>query len=425
MSAIIIPSINIYGEPKSSTNNNIINSVEFEEEQIYKKTNEFFNISASINGQDSIYSSNYKNTFNENVEIVNYEKKTFGTELDHWFDVFKYFELSINLDKKTIYEDIDLGISTNYKSKNWDVIEQPSKDIIENNYLNETYSEIPELKSYIGDVEDFESFVELTSDIVTYPSVCTLAFKTNTKKSNSVTVFLRLYSAKTKGTYKERIFFNYNISLQGKVLDISTKNNYIGNEDKYKIETNELMSNTTNYFQDYSEKVKLVVIDDKNIYFELKDGKPNTIGDINCVGKWGIVPDIFSEIKIGETRSPTKSFSLPHTYEFIKAEIDKKQTELIANNIIENYSKGKKSIKMKVGYADYYYEDGTAYGGINGKKQILQFGEIVKPMKYKNGKDIPMSIKKDGSARIFEITSSEVSTKGAPYVNLQLIEKTT
>lgn len=97
----------------------------------------------------------------------------------------------------------------------------------------------------------------------------------------------------------------------------------------------------------------------------------------------------------------------------------------IANNIIENYKNGKKRISIQVGYGDYYYKDGTAYGGIENKKQILKEGDIVQPMKWNGNKDIPLILKRDGSSAIFEITSAELNTQGAPKLFLELLEKTT
>lgn len=97
----------------------------------------------------------------------------------------------------------------------------------------------------------------------------------------------------------------------------------------------------------------------------------------------------------------------------------------IANNIIENYKNGKKRISIQVGYGDYYYKDGTPYGGIENKKQLLKEGDIVQPMKWNGNKDIPLILKRDGSSAIFEITSAELNTQGAPKLFLELLEKTT
>lgn len=98
--------------------------------------------------------------------------------------------------------------------------------------------------------------------------------------------------------------------------------------------------------------------------------------------------------------------------------------EHISNNIIQNYQKGKKRISLKVGYGDYYYQDGTPYGGVAGAKKLLQVGDIVEPMQWKNGVDVPFAIKNDGSPVIFEITSAELDASGAPKLTLELLEKT-
>ena len=44
--------------------------------------------------------------------------------------------------------------------------------------------------------------------------------------------------------------------------------------------------------------------------------------------------------------------------------------ESISVDIITNYQKGKKRISLKVGYGDYYYQDGTQYGGVAGAKKL-------------------------------------------------------
>lgn len=98
--------------------------------------------------------------------------------------------------------------------------------------------------------------------------------------------------------------------------------------------------------------------------------------------------------------------------------------ESISVDIIENYQKGKKRISLKVGYGDYYYQDGTPYGGVAGAKKLLQVGDIVQPMQWKNGVDVPFAIKNDGSPVIFEITSAELDASGAPKLTLELLEKT-
>lgn len=98
--------------------------------------------------------------------------------------------------------------------------------------------------------------------------------------------------------------------------------------------------------------------------------------------------------------------------------------ESISVDIIQNYQKGKKRISLKVGYGDYYYQDGTPYGGVAGAKKLLQVGDIVEPMRWKNGVDVPFAIKNDGSPVIFEITSAELDASGAPKLTLELLEKT-
>lgn len=98
--------------------------------------------------------------------------------------------------------------------------------------------------------------------------------------------------------------------------------------------------------------------------------------------------------------------------------------ESISVDIITNYQKGKKRISLKVGYGDYYYQDGTPYGGVAGAKKLLQVGDIVEPMQWKNGVDVPFAIKNDGSPVIFEITSAELDASGAPKLTLELLEKT-
>lgn len=97
----------------------------------------------------------------------------------------------------------------------------------------------------------------------------------------------------------------------------------------------------------------------------------------------------------------------------------------IANNIIQNYTNGKKTMSLEAGYGDYYYADGTPYGGVAGKKMLLQVGDIVQPMRWDGSKDVPYSLDIYGNSRVFEITSAELNVGGAPKLYLELLEKTT
>ena len=106
-------------------------------------------------------------------------------------------------------------------------------------------------------------------------------------------------------------------------------------------------------------------------------------------------------------------------------------TRSIANNILSQYRNGKETAVLLCDISDYYEYDPTADNG-RGQKLIsiatsnrmtFEEGDEVIPMIFgANGKDKPMSLKKDGTPKVFRVVGVHIFYDGAVWQEISLQE---
>ena len=89
------------------------------------------------------------------------------------------------------------------------------------------------------------------------------------------------------------------------------------------------------------------------------------------------------------------------------------------------YSKGKETATIRCSISDYYdYLTNDKVISTDGTTNKMSFDlyDIVVPMIYKGGVDVPMSLKKDGTAKAFSVLGSKIYYDGAVWQELTLQE---
>ena len=424
---IIIPSKHIYGEPTYNTSNNIINGVEYNNNEFNDKI-QIYSLNVDFNYDEAgVFQSTY---FIENSGFnnISFTEEPFAG-ISNTTAYYVNFTTIIELNDGFLLEDLTVNVFSN-ESNSLDKNKATTM-------LWQVYN--PKSTSYFtfDIVQSVDGFNDMPQGIwgkCGLERIGTKTFKMHLKM---------LYMAKS-GSELANICFNRKINLFAKNLTSNKK--IVGNNAIKVFETNELISSVTGITKIEYNAIKLYgSIGSWYAYSSKPVESTITIKAYNPYSS-STVPagELTFTINQGESKSNTISgiylFSyltiksiLPeydsvYAYDYYAQFYEENITQIgkiICDDIIENYKNGKKRINIKVGYGDYYYADGTPYGGTSGKKKLLQVGDIVQPMKWKNNKDVPFAVKKDGSPMIFEITSAEIDTNGAPKLFLSLLEKIT
>lgn len=463
---IVIPSKHIYGNPKLYAKNNVINSVSAVEQNLELiKNYNFFSINFMLytsNTEKPTYNINDYTNHTMDNQIKPYEsngiilypeatdsnyksyyiylKETFKNELLSLYDKF-----SVDIEHEGTDEILNVGVKTfTYKSnitpdtstnlyaiKKYDTVED-----FENESFNIT--ETAPSNGQISSVKNFNGYIKC--GVIFNPEEITVCAIVKAYESS--------YTSLTQSTSYYRIQKNYILDFYIDNYDIKeiTKTYNAQNDSDISIENNEMLQkDTTTTILPY------------NWIFNANDYE---VGDLRynlfAASAFPVKSDLTVTIK--STLSNTYVFTISSGnnksnetvefkwYEFVTSiEVSPKSddyyyydesmlnnhsnrqsiTTSIANNIIQNYTNGKKTMSLEAGYGDYYYADGTPYGGVAGKKMLLQVGDIVQPMRWDGSKDVPYSLDIYGNSRVYEITSAELNVGGAPKLYLELLEKTT
>lgn len=359
---IVIPSKHIYGKPKFTTPNNDINTVYVDENTYSEDIEEVYN-------QSNVSSNtiSHKNFYSEWSEIGLFER--YRTHLEcyyHTFTVDITSERNLQFDKfrPVIYINTHGSMSTEYNFENKEIqLQRMSLSSFDYNIYN-----VPTVDTDLVTVQNFVNQQIINKngyqlDIISAnKATCTIIYL------QYVIVWIdkeELVGANWGNTTLRATAIHPQIDR----LDININCNYsslITNTKKYGTQKNDITLNSN----------ELMQVDTTIIGTEANN----------------------STIKI---------------------------SEFIASKIINSYTNGKKTMSLEAGYGDYYYADGTPYGGVAGKKMLLQVGDIVQPMRWDGSKDVPYSLDIYGNSRVFEITSAELNVGGAPKLYLELLEKTT
>ena len=102
-----------------------------------------------------------------------------------------------------------------------------------------------------------------------------------------------------------------------------------------------------------------------------------------------------------------------------------KTAKVLADNILEQYKNGKETATILCEISNYYdYDTEEKVISIdNSAKMCFDIGDIVIPMTFSyTGKDVPMSVYKDGSAKVFSVVGTKIFYDGAVWQELTLQE---
>ena len=99
-------------------------------------------------------------------------------------------------------------------------------------------------------------------------------------------------------------------------------------------------------------------------------------------------------------------------------------SEVLANNILNQYKNGRETATLLCDINDYYNELGTKEIGIDKfERMSFRHHDIVIPYVYGvDGKDVPMSRYSSGNPKKFEVVSVKKFYDGAIWQSLELLE---
>lgn len=96
-----------------------------------------------------------------------------------------------------------------------------------------------------------------------------------------------------------------------------------------------------------------------------------------------------------------------------------------ANKIIKTWQNGKETAVITCGIADYYDEDGNKVIDTNTEHMSFLLHEQVIPYIYTpEGTNVPMSLKKNGEPKVFEVVQTKITYDGVPLQEITLLEVT-
>ena len=99
-------------------------------------------------------------------------------------------------------------------------------------------------------------------------------------------------------------------------------------------------------------------------------------------------------------------------------------TQHLANNVLNQYAKGKETATLLCSISDYYDESGEKV--IDTKTENMSFrlhDEVIPYVFGANGQDQPMSHYQDGKPKVFEVVGSNIIYDGAVWQEISLQEK--
>lgn len=105
-------------------------------------------------------------------------------------------------------------------------------------------------------------------------------------------------------------------------------------------------------------------------------------------------------------------------------EVEKPITEHLATNILKQYERGKETATLLCSISDYYdYETNEKVIDTASDKMSFRLHDKVVPMVFgANGQDRPMSLRLDGSPKVFEVVGSKIFYDGAVWQQIILQE---
>lgn len=153
------------------------------------------------------------------------------------------------------------------------------------------------------------------------------------------------------------------------------------------------------------------------------ESKPDTFAMENV--EIEIYGNVYSIEKTITNYGSGKTYNLPGN-ELTQAEAtigDLSRFQYMAQRITTDYAQGKETMVLRCSISDYYNQSGTKNISITGGKMLFAHYDEVLPMSFgADGKDIPMSYKKDGTPKTFRVLGTRKIYDGAVWQDLYLQE---
>ena len=132
--------------------------------------------------------------------------------------------------------------------------------------------------------------------------------------------------------------------------------------------------------------------------------------------------DVKSTITVGNSKS---AYSLPSNDLFTNTATvsNQKLGDYVAEQIIAEYENGKEMATLLCSISNYYDEFGNQAKFDDGENMTFQIYDVVVPFVYDYmGRDVPMSLSKNGNAKTFVVVGIELFYDGAVWQRLTLQE---
>jgi hypothetical protein len=225
------------------------------------------------------------------------------------------------------------------------------------------------------------------------------------------------------------------ITINGNTIgiDLQDQTVYINGETAKKVHSvdgNELMQ-TTNYIKRNYDKSGLEFVEENlsslagnNYYVQYTDGTPKDYDLTVSATREGDSRTREFVIRNGEIASNKLIAPKGKKWEINEANFSIPQIQDFFKATQEKYKIGKETATIRCSIADYFDGDEKVISIDNstGKMSFKMYDQVI-PMVYgSDGKDRPMSLYKDGSAKVFQVLGSKIYYDGAVWQELSLQE---
>lgn len=226
------------------------------------------------------------------------------------------------------------------------------------------------------------------------------------------------------GTYEEYVPEQIEITIYGNTIGINLTDGSVtyGSGNKpLSLSGNELLQDSAYYSKSFKILVNDIVAN--KVFFE-------PIGAVVNVGDTIVVRKTFTRRYIVKEENGSLYLTKENILDvYIKGKEYNattptiKQTQFLANNVLNEYAKGKETATLLCSISDYYDESGEKVIDTKTNKMSFRLHDEVIPYVYgADGKDKPMSKNQDGSAKVFEVVGSNIIYDGAVWQELTLQE---
>ena len=277
------------------------------------------------------------------------------------------------------------------------------------NYQKYQYNRVGEIEEYDVETKKDQTYYSYDMKQIDQPEKYTSPFyaSSNAKTSNTnATSEIYFEDNSTISTAKPSINDNYFVfgDTDSSFLHFIVGLYRVVAADTIDETTAEFSNSLNGIFTEYTPKKIEVSIYGNTIGIDLTDGT----------------------VTVGEGNSPF-SLSGNELLQESNTTNGEKTTKVLADNILEQYKNGKETATILCEIANYFdYDTEEKKISIdNSEKMCFDIGDRVIPMTFSySGKDVPMSLYKDGSPKVFSVVGTKIFYDGAVWQELTLQEVT-